>query len=176
MLWGHFEDSCNFLAVPCGRYTDPHQLPVTSPPYSLELVCRLCSPSVASRFAAMAPPRSLDLWTFWLHTGHSPPSNPLQWLGGSQTHTWSLHHTVVAILGSEGQIRCLHKGWQGISDESGMAAYSMTGATMQRAVSSQATKRRQVSPCPCDGVIARRPMARTDRPGSLDKICCFPAE
>lgn len=39
------------------------------------------------------------------------------------------------------------QGWQGISDE---------------------------SPCPCDGVIAR--MARIDRPGSLDKICCFPAE
>lgn len=71
-------------------YTDPRQLPATSPLYSLELVCRLCSPSVASRFAAMAPPRSLDLRTFWLHTGHSPPSNPLQWLGGSQTHTWSL--------------------------------------------------------------------------------------
>lgn len=57
-----------------------------------------------------------------------------------------------------------------------MAAYSMTGATMQRVVSSQATERRQVSPCPCDGVIARRPMPRVDRAGSLDKICGFPAE
>lgn len=49
-------------------------------------------------------------------------------------------------------------------------------ATRQRAVSSQVTEKRQVSPCPCDGVVARRPMPRVDRADSLGKICCLLAE
>lgn len=54
-----------------------------------------------------------------------------------------------------------------------MATYSMMGAIMQYVVvSSQATDRRQVSPCHYDGV-AKRPVPRADRPGSLDKVFCL---
>lgn len=62
-------------------HAEPHQFPASSPPCVRLPHIRLCSPSVASRFAALAP---LGTLTFGL-SGSTQAS--LQRLEGSQTHT-----------------------------------------------------------------------------------------
>lgn len=57
-----------------------------------------------------------------------------------------------------------------------MSAYSMMEKPAVCSFVTSHQEKGQVSPCPCDGVVARRPMPRVDRVGSLDKTCCLLAE